>query len=59
MLIRDLYIIKRRKNKIRLKELAKYIGCSISLLSRYENYDIEMSDAKEYLYKQYIDNYRK
>lgn len=59
MSTKELYIYKRRGLKIKLREVAKYIGCSISLISRYENNDINISDTKEYLYKEYIDKYKK
>lgn len=55
---RDVYAFRRKKKKIRLREIAKYIGCSIALLSRYENNELDMKEEKIKLYKFYIDNYK-
>lgn len=57
MSIKDMYIIERRKKKIRLRQLAECIGCSPSLLSRYETGDCEMDKEKVKKYKEYIDSY--
>jgi len=48
--------IMRRKKKITLKELAEYIGCSISLLSLFENEKVDMDAIKRQKYRQYIIN---
>lgn len=52
---KDMYLIKRRKSKIRLVSIAKYINCSPSLLSKYENGSCEMSEDKIVKYREYID----
>ncbi|WP_254636122.1 helix-turn-helix domain-containing protein [Lysinibacillus sp. GbtcB16] len=44
----------RRQKKITLKELADFIGCSISLLSLYENNKVSLDTIKQQKYKQYI-----
>lgn len=49
----DLFVMRKRK-KILLKEVAEYIGCSISLLSRYENMSVCMDSDKVIKYEQYI-----
>lgn len=51
---KDFYIIKRRKRKIRLRQIAEYIGCSPSLLSKYENDLVEMAGDKVRKYKDFI-----
>lgn len=51
---KDIFIMKRRKCKVRLVDIAKYIGCSPSLLSRYENDDCKMIDEKIDKYRNYI-----
>lgn len=51
---KDSYILKRRKQKIRLIHIAEYLGCSPSLLSKYENDLVDMSADKVAKYKQYI-----
>lgn len=54
---KDLYVIKRRKQKIRLISIAEYINCSPSLLSKYENDLVDMSEDKVSKYKEYIDSH--
>lgn len=51
---KDMYIFRRRKQKIRLIQIAESIGCSASLLSKYENDSAEMSEEKIAKYKEYI-----
>ena len=51
------YFLMRRQKKIRLKEIAEYIGCSVSLLSIYENNQIDMDSDKERKYIEFIQNY--
>lgn len=53
--LRDEYLLKRRKKRITHKELAEYIGCSQSLLSRYERGECGMKKEKVELYRRYID----
>ncbi|WP_449355588.1 helix-turn-helix domain-containing protein [Virgibacillus natechei] len=50
------YFLIRRKKKLRLTKIAEYIGCSQSLLSRFETGDCLMSDDKIEKYKKYIEN---
>jgi transcriptional regulator with XRE-family HTH domain len=57
MSIKEEYILKRRKKKIRLRQLAEYIGCSQSLISRYETGDCEMDKEKVKKYREFIDSY--
>lgn len=54
---KDEYVLKRRKKKIRLRQLAEYIGCSQSLISQYETGNCEMDLVKVRKYKEFIDNY--
>ncbi len=56
---KDEYFLKRRHKKISMQKIANYIGCSQSLISRYETGDCEMSDKKIQLYREYIDTYKK
>lgn len=53
---KQLYFNLRRSKKIRLKQIANYLKCSISLLSRYEREDINMDERKIIGYKQFILN---
>lgn len=58
MSVKDEYILKRRKKKIVLRQIAKYIGCSLSLISRYETDSCEMDKDKIKKYREYIDEYK-
>ncbi|PAE12472.1 transcriptional regulator [Niallia circulans] len=55
MNIKDVYFLKRRQKKISMQKIAKYIGCSQSLISRYETGDCGMAKEKIELYREYID----
>ena len=50
------YFLMRRKKKIKLKDLAMALGCSIALISLYENDKANMDQAKVQKYKEYIIN---
>jgi transcriptional regulator with XRE-family HTH domain len=54
---REEYLIKRRRKKISMQQIAKQIGCSQSLISRYETGDVKMSDSKLQRYREYIDQF--
>ncbi|MGE6259215.1 helix-turn-helix domain-containing protein [Heyndrickxia sporothermodurans] len=56
---KDGYFLKRRKKKISMQKIASHIGCSQSLISRYETGDCSMSDKKIELYREFIDTYKK
>lgn len=51
---RDYYFLLRKKKKIRLKEIAQELGCSIALISFYENEKCNMSDDKILKYQRII-----
>lgn len=51
------YYLMRRTKKIKLKQIADYIGCSIAHLSKFENNLVNMSDDKVRKYQEYIENY--
>jgi transcriptional regulator with XRE-family HTH domain len=53
------YFLMRRQKKIRLKEVAKYVGCSVSLLSMFENNQVDMPVEKVQKYIEFITNYPK
>ena len=57
MNIKDEYVLKRRKKKIRLRQLAEHIGCSQSLISQYETGNCEMDRVKIDKYNEFIDNF--
>lgn len=59
MNILDEYMLKRRKKKIRLRQLADFIGCSQSLISQYETGNCEMDKVKVQKYQDFINNYEK
>jgi len=56
MNIKDEYFLKRRQKKISHNELAVYVNCSQSLISRYETGNCGMSKDKIQRYREYIDN---
>ncbi|WP_307397812.1 helix-turn-helix domain-containing protein [Bacillus horti] len=53
---REIYTIKRKRKKIRLTQIAKVIGCSQSLLSRFEMGETGLHPDKLEKYQTYIDN---
>jgi transcriptional regulator with XRE-family HTH domain len=53
---RDLYMLKRKKKKITLVEIAKKIGVSQPSLSLYENGKMNLTKENLEAYKAYIDN---
>ncbi|MBT2667328.1 helix-turn-helix transcriptional regulator [Bacillus sp. ISL-4] len=57
MSIKEEYLLQRRKKKIRLRQIAEYIGCSQSLISQYETGDCDMDTKKVEKYKSFIDSY--
>lgn len=50
------YFNLRRNKKIRLRQIANYLNCSISLISRFEREDINMDGLKIIGYKNFILN---
>ncbi|MEY8415644.1 helix-turn-helix transcriptional regulator [Tissierella praeacuta] len=50
------YKMERMKKKIPLRDIAKYIKCSITLLSKYENGERNMSNDKVEYYRYYIES---
>lgn len=52
---RDVYLLKRRTGNIKLIDIAQYIGCDLSLISKYERKTANMMPEKVSLYKKYID----
>lgn len=56
MILKDEYLILRRRKGIDQTELAQYLKCSQSLISRYEKGNSGMSQKKIELYRQYIDS---
>lgn len=57
--IPEQYTMFRRRNKVKLKDVANYIGCSISLLSRWEREEFNMSKDKVILYQKFIKEFNK
>ena len=54
----EIYMMRKRK-RIKLSEIADYINCSISLLSRYENLSVHMDREKVIKYEYFIKTYIK
>lgn len=53
---REEYLLKRRRKKITHNELAVYLNCSQSLISRFETGNCGMAKEKIKRYREYIDN---
>ncbi len=53
------YRVKRKMQNIKLREVAEYVGCSISLISKHECGKANMDDIKVIKYKKFINNYQK
>lgn len=49
--------LMRRQKKIKLSQIAEYIGCSVALLSKYENNKVAMDLVKVKKYNQFILDY--
>lgn len=54
---REIYLIKRRRLKISMTEIAEALGVSQSMISRYETGDRNFSLANQYM--EYIDSKEK
>lgn len=50
------YAITRKMKKIKLREIAEVLGCSVPLLSMWETGRTEMNSYFIKIYKQIIDN---
>lgn len=50
--------IKRMAKKIKQSEIAKYLNCSQTLVSFYENEKMDMDQSKVRQYKQFIEEYQ-
>ena len=53
------YQIWRKRNHIRLADVAKFCGCSIGALSLFENGELNLSDELLGYYDEYIERYEK
>lgn len=51
---REKYIIWRKRHRVRLIDIARYCGCSIASISRWENGLVIMSDEIVSKYNDYI-----
>ena len=51
------YQIWRKRNRIRLTDIAKYCKCTASAISQYENNIIDLSPEKEEKYNEFINLY--
>lgn len=54
---REKYIIWRKRHRVRLIDIARYCGCSIASISRWENGLVIMSDEIVSKYNDYINKY--
>jgi transcriptional regulator with XRE-family HTH domain len=51
---REFYMIQRKRKHLKLKQLAKHIGVSISMISQHELGKNTLSDEKYRHYKEFI-----
>ncbi|GLC32179.1 helix-turn-helix domain-containing protein [Clostridium omnivorum] len=56
---REYYRLMRKRYNIKLKAISDYIGCSLSLLSKYEKGQRELSKDKLKLYIKFINDFIK
>jgi len=54
---REPYQLWRKRHRIRLIDIAKYCGCSISLISQWENNLINISDKHVENYNKFIQEF--
>ena len=53
---RQYYTFQRKMKKIRLREIAEVLGCSVPLISMWENGKTDINDYYVKNYKQFIEN---
>ncbi|MFJ8063306.1 helix-turn-helix domain-containing protein [Psychrobacillus sp. NPDC096426] len=51
------YFIMRKRKRLKLSQVAEFVDCSISLLSRFENQQVAMDKEKVRKYRDYIEQY--
>ncbi|HBQ25716.1 MAG TPA: hypothetical protein DD791_04930 [Syntrophomonas sp.] len=56
---REQYQIWRKRNRVRLVDVAKYCGCAISTISQWENNQTNMSDELIEYYNEFIEKFEK
>lgn len=54
---KEQYILLRKRKKIKLRQIAEYLDCSMMLISLYENDKSGMAENKVTRYKEYIEKY--
>lgn len=52
----ELFLMRRKKNIV-LRQVAEHVGCSIAMLSLYENDKCNLDVNKQLKYKEFIQNY--
>lgn len=53
------YQIWRKRNKLRLKDVANYCSCSVAALSLFENGELNLSDELLEYYDEFIEGVQK
>lgn len=56
---KEFYKIWRKRNRVTLKQIAKFIGLSDSTICRWENNQREITDEQVAKYNYFIKTYRK
>jgi DNA-binding transcriptional regulator YiaG len=54
---REEYTIWRKRNKVKLVDVANYLGISESAISRWERYERHFKDNKQELYNKFIEQF--
>ena len=54
---REEFMLWRKRNRVRLRDVAKYINCSIPTLSRWESGDTNISQKLFVGYREYIEKF--
>lgn len=53
------YKIWRKRNKLRLKDVANYCGCSVGALSLFENGELNLSEELLGYYDEFIEGFQR
>ena len=56
---REHYTVWRKRNKVKLKDVAEYLKISIPAVSRWERYEMDFFDNKQELYDKFIAEFKR
>lgn len=52
---REIYMVKRKRRRMTLQDIAAHLGCSVATISRYENGLGQLHDWQAKKYREIID----